>query len=222
MSDIIQELTAEHHALVSLLPTEAWDKERSDRLHEVNHLLNGYYNYNKMYYRGGYEYPETSKHSIGEHMREALKNGAVKRFFMPTHVMLGVDNIMALSPCTPYDYNNKEHQQMMREKYAMRLIVDSQKIAYGDERFDITASLSFSYYLDGNMKEANLDIYVRDGYKWQVSGVNWSAMGTMDTTLTAIYAEMMLIACAIHDSIYSVAMSIKHTKQEPIDNAPQS
>lgn len=221
MSDNIQELTAEHHRLVSLLPTEAWNKENSDRLYEVNNLLNKHHNYSKMYYRGGYEYPETSKHCIGHHMREALKNGHTKRFFMPTHVTLGVENIMRISPCTPYDYTNEEHQKMMREKYVMRLIIDSQKIAYGDERFDITAHLSFSYYIDGNMRECNLDIHVREGYRWQASGVNWSAMGTMDTTLTAIYAEMMLVACEIHNSLYCEGMSIMHTKPEPIDNPPQ-
>lgn len=221
MSDNIQELTAEHHHLVSLLNREEWSKENSDRLQEVNKLLNKHHNYSKLYYRGGYEYPETSKHKIGEQMREALKQGHTKRFFMPTHVMLGVDNIMRISPCTPYDYSNEEHQQMMREKYAMRVIVDSRKIAYGDEHIDITAHLSFSYYIDGNMRECNLDIYVRDGYQWQTSGVNWSAMGTMDTTLTAIYAEMMLIACEIHDSLFCVARNIIHKKPEPIDNPPQ-
>jgi hypothetical protein len=221
MSDNIQELTAEHHALVAMLDTHAWDKERSDRLYEVNRLLNKHHNYSKLYYRGGYEYPETSKYKIGEQVEEALKVGCHKRFFMPTHVMLGVDNIMRLSPCTPYDYNNEEHQQMMREKYAMRLSVDSSRIEYGDERININAHLSFSYYLDGNMREANLDIYIHDGYSWEESGVNWSAMGTKDTTLTAIYAEMMLIACQIHDSLFSVAMKIKHTKPEPLDIPPQ-
>ena len=221
MSNNIQELTAEHHSLVAMLDTDAWDKERSDRLYEVNKLLNKHHNYSKLYYRGGYEYLETSKHSIGEHMRESLKKGLTKRFFMPTHVMLGVDNIMALSPCTPYDYSNEEHQLMMREKYVMRLVVDSHRIKYGDERIDINAHLSFSYYLDGNMREANLDAYVRDGYSWEEGGVNWSAMGTKDTTLTAIYAEMMLIACKVHDSLYCVAMNIKHTKPEPLDIPPQ-
>jgi hypothetical protein len=155
-------------------------------------------------------------------MLETLKSGGRKYFFMRTHVMLGVENIMQLSPCTPYDYSNEEHQEMMREKYAMRLTVDSRKIAFGDERFDITANLSFSYYDEGNMKDCNLDINVRDGYQWQGSGVNWSAMGTRDTALTAIYAEMMLIACVIHNALFTTARGIVHTKPEPIDNAPQS
>lgn len=222
MSDNIQELTAEHHALVAMLHTHAWDKERSDRLHEVNRLLNKHHNYSKLYYRGGYEYPETSYYNIGRDMHDALKRGLCKRFFMPTHVALGMDNIASLSPCTPYDYNNEEHQQMMREKYVMRLSVDAFGIKYGDERFEINAHLSFSYYLDGNMREANIDIHVRDGYKWQASGINWSAMGTMDTNISAIYAEMILIGCKIHDSLYCEAKKIQHTKPDPIDNPPQA
>ena len=132
--------------------------------------------------------------------------------FFSSYSYLDEQSVINLSAITPYDYENIEHKMMMQEKRVVRLTINPHAVKHDCERVDISAHLSFSYYIEGNLREIDLDIYVRDGYKWATSGVNWSAMGTTETNIVIIYAEMMRVACEIHNSLHSTAMSIKNTK----------
>jgi hypothetical protein len=210
MSNDIEQLKAERQTIMDILDTQQ-DAKMGERLIEINHLLNNENKYSNVYYRGFGEYIESTPNNVGEKFRKQIENGEYIHVFFPSHPYLLERGLINLSPITPYDYNNTQHQKMMKEKYVIRLTINPHKIKFGDERIDISAHLSFSYYDEGNLREIDLDIYVREGFKWSTSGINWSAMGTTDTCIASIYAEMMLMGCKIHNSLSSVAMSIKHT-----------
>lgn len=221
MENNIEQLKAERLTIINT-PDKDFDAKMSKRLREINFLLNTENKYNKVYYRGFGEYTECSPVFVGDKFRKQIENGERINAFFKSHHHIDDQSITNLSPVTTYDCNSMEHRQMMHEKRVVRLLINPSKVTYGCERIDISANLSFSYYIDENLREINLDIYVRDGYRWESNGINWSAMGTTDTNIALIYAEMIKIGVTIHDSLFCTAMSIKHTKPAPLDNSPQS
>jgi hypothetical protein len=214
MSQNIEQLKAERITIMEALERMR-DSKLSERLRDINYLLNVENQWSNVYYYGFGEYIEVGNPDfIGEIFRKQIASGEYIHAYLSSHGNLDAQAVSNLSPCTPYDYENMEHKCMMKEKSTVRVTINPRPVEYGCTHFDISTNLSFSYYLDGNRYEMNLDIYVRDGYKWTASGINWSAMGTTTPEIALLYAEMIKVGVQIHNSLNSTAMHIKHTAPE--------
>jgi hypothetical protein len=214
MSQNIEQLKAERITIMEALERMR-DTKMSERLRDINYLLNVENQWSNVYYYGFGEYIEVGNPDfIGEIFRKQIASGEHIHAYLSSHGNLDAQAVSNLSPCTPYDYENMEHKCMMKEKSAVRISINPRPVEYGCTHFDISTNLSFSYYLEGNQYEMNLDIYVRDGYKWTAQGINWSAMGTTTPEIALLYAEMIKVGVQIHNSLNSTAMHIKHTAPE--------
>ena len=210
MSNDIEQLKAERTTIMEALE-RMQDTKMSERLRDINYLLNTENNWSNVYYYGFGEYIEVGNPDfIGEIFRKQIESGEYVHAYLSSHTHLDAQTVSNLSPCTPYDWENMKHKCMMKEKFTVRIKLNPRPVKYDCEKIDISTNLSFSYYLEGNLYEMDLDIYVRDGYQWATNGINWSAMGTTETHIALLYAEMIKLGVRIQHSLYSVAKHIKY------------
>lgn len=220
MEHDINALTQERTALIE---ANEWNDETEARLLHLEFLMNDHHKRNKVYFRNGMDYTESSPAMVGYNIRDILKDGGMANIFFNSHVEVGADAIIAISPCENYDYNNIEHQKMMREKHVLTLQVRSRSKVTSDE-YDVSAELRFSYYEDGVQRDMSIDIYVRNNcgmWNHRSSGINWSAMGTQETHICGIYASMLQMGVDIHRSIESQCRQIMASLPKPLDNSGQ-
>jgi len=185
--------------------------------------MNQHHKREKVYFRNGMDYTESSPAMVGHDIRDILKDSGMASIFFNSHIEIGVDAIMAISPCDDYDYNNIEHQKMMREKHVLTLQINNRQKITSDD-YDMSAELRFSYYEHGRQRDMSIDIYVRNGCgKWnhRSNGVNWSAMGTQEPHICGIYASMLQMGVDIHRSIDSQCRQIMASLPKPLDNSGQ-
>jgi len=219
MDHDINALTQER---INLIETNEWNDATEARLLELEFILNQHHKRDKIFFRNGMDYIQSSPAMVGRNISQSLKDGQWASVFFSSHVEIGADTMMSITPCDNYDYANEEHQKMMLEKYVITLKVNS-KYKITDNDFDVSAQMSFSYYEHNSQREMNLDIYVGgENKRWFQSGINWSAMGTCEPRICDTYANMMRMAVDIHRSITSECRKIAASLPKPLDNPPQS
>lgn len=220
MEHDINALTQERTALIE---TNEWNDESEARLIHLEFLMNQHHKRNKVFFRNGMDYTESSPAMVGYNIRDILKDSGMACIFFNSHIEINPEIIMGIFPCDDYDYTNVEHQKMMLEKYVVTLQIRNRSKITSDD-YDVSAELRFSYYEHGIQRDMSIDIYVRnDCGKWnhRSNGVNWSAMGTQEPHICGIYASMLQMGVDIHHSIHSQCRQIMASLPKPLDNSGQ-